>query len=160
MENDITFRSATSQELPAIVLMLADDDLGSKREDASIPLSRSYIEAFEAIAADPNNELVVAVKDDQVVGVLQMTFILYLTYQGGWRALIEGVRVSRSARSSGIGRSMFDWAIRRARERKCLLVHYLFNSKYNVFSFESIVKINDSKKSFPTFETRLNFNEE
>lgn len=122
MESVVSFRAATSQDLPAIVLMLADDDLGSTREDPSIPLSRSYSAAFEAIEADSNNELVVAFKDDQIVGVIQITFIPYLTYKGGWRALIEGVRVSKDARSAGIGRRMFDWAISRARERKCVLV--------------------------------------
>lgn len=120
-ETSISIRPATSQDLPAIVRMLADDDLGSKREDASIPLSPSYTMAFEAIENDPNNELMVAVAEDQVVGVLQITFIPYLTYQGGWRALIEGVRVSRETRSTGIGRTMFEWAIRRARERGCIL---------------------------------------
>jgi GNAT superfamily N-acetyltransferase len=122
MENFVSFRAATSQDLPAIVSLLADDDLGSTREDPSIPLSRAYLAAFESIEADPNNELIVAVRDDQIMGVLQATFIPYLTYQGGWRALIEGVRVAKGARSAGIGRSMFKWAISRARERKCILV--------------------------------------
>ena len=121
-EKGISFRAATSRDLPAIVQMLADDDLGSKREDPSVPLSDRYRVAFKAIDADPNNELVVAVADHHVVGVLQVTFIPYLTYQGGWRALIEGVRVARDARSTGIGQAMFEWAINRARERGCILV--------------------------------------
>ena len=58
----LNFRTATTQDLSVIVRMLADDDLGSKREDPSVPLSRSYQMAFEAIDADPNNELVVADK--------------------------------------------------------------------------------------------------
>ena len=53
------------------------------------------------------------------VGVMQLTFIPYLTYQGGWRALIEGVRVASEFRSKGIGREMIQWAIGRARERGC-----------------------------------------
>lgn len=58
----------------------------------------------------------------QVVGVLQLTFIPYLTYQGGWRALIEAVRVDPKLRSTGLGTTMFQWAIERARERRCHLV--------------------------------------
>ncbi len=99
--------------------MLADDPLGSKRECFQSPLPQSYNDAFEAIDRDPNNELVVATIDHQIVGVLQMTFIPYLTYQGGWRALIEGVRVASEFRSQGMGREMFQWAIRRARQRGC-----------------------------------------
>lgn len=122
LEKSVSFRVATRQDLQAIVQMLADDNLGLKREDPSIPLSNSYHTAFEAIDADPNNELVVAVIDHHIAGVLQITFIPYLTYQGGWRALIEGVRVSKENRSSGIGHAMFEWAINRAKERECVLV--------------------------------------
>ena len=61
-------------------------------------------------------------QDGRVVGVLQLTFIPSLTYQGGWRALIEGVRVDARARSQRLGRALFEWAIGRARERGCHLV--------------------------------------
>lgn len=102
--------------------LLADDPLGAKRERFEIPLPDSYLRAFEAIDADPNNELVVACLGAEVVGVLQLTFIPYLTYQGGWRALIEAVRVDSRQRSRGLGKTMFEWAIARARERGCHLV--------------------------------------
>lgn len=119
----ITFRQASRDDLPAIVRMLADDPLGAAREVCSLPLPDSYCAAFDAIARDPNNELVVAVAANEiVVGVLQITYIPYLTYRGGWRALIEGVRVAAGFRSSGIGRQMFDWAIRRAKDRGCHMV--------------------------------------
>lgn len=118
----VEFRGATPRDLPAVVEMLADDPLGSKREDNSHPLPAAYHAAFETVDSDPNNELVVAVLDKQVIGVLQITFIPYLTYRGGRRALIEGVRVSRTVRSSGVGRSMLEWAINRARERGCVMV--------------------------------------
>ncbi len=102
--------------------LLADDPLGAKRERFEIPLPERYLRAFEAIDADPNNELVVACIGPDVVGVLQLTFIPYLTYQGGWRALIEAVRVDSRQRSRGLGKTMFEWAIARARERGCHLV--------------------------------------
>ncbi|MDM0043414.1 GNAT family N-acetyltransferase [Variovorax dokdonensis] len=103
--------------------MLADDPLGAQRERLADPLPPSYLQAFEAIERDPNNELVVA-EDDAggVVGVLQLTCTPYITHQGGWRATIEGVRVHKSCRSSGVGRQLFEWAIGRARERGCHLV--------------------------------------
>ena len=120
---NVTFRQASRDNLPAIVRMLADDPLGAAREVWSLPLPDSYYAAFDAIERDPNNELVVAVAaNETVVGVLQMTFIPCLTYCGSWRALIEGVRVAAEVRSSGIGRQMFDWAIRRAKDRGCHMV--------------------------------------
>jgi GNAT superfamily N-acetyltransferase len=118
----LTFRQATAADLPAIVAMLADDVLGATRERFETPLPASYSRAFQEIDRDPNNELIVACVGDTVVGVLQLTFIPYLTHQGSRRALIEGVRVARSHRSAGLGTRLFEWAIERARERGCRLV--------------------------------------
>ena len=120
--SDVAFRRAQREDVERIVRMLADDPLGAKRERYELPLPRSYLAAFEAIEADPNNEIVVACLDGEVMGVLQITFIPGLTYQGGWRALIEGVRVDGAARSAGVGRAMVEHAIGRARERGCRLV--------------------------------------
>jgi GNAT superfamily N-acetyltransferase len=121
-DKKVLFRRATRADVPKIVRLLADDPLGAKRERYELPLPESYLAAFDSIASDPNNELVVACLDDRVVGVLQLTFIPYLTYQGSWRALIEGVRVDSGARSAGIGKALLEWAIERARERGCHLV--------------------------------------
>jgi GNAT superfamily N-acetyltransferase len=119
---NVSFRRATQSDVPEIVRMLADDPLGARRERFETPLPEAYFSAFAAVDRDPNNELVVACLDARVVGVLQITFIPGLTYQGGWRALIEAVRVDRAVRSRGVGRTMFEWAIARARERRCHLV--------------------------------------
>lgn len=115
-------RRATAEDLDTIVQMLANDPLGSKRERYATPLPDSYLRAFESIDADPNQYLAVCCDAERVLGVLQLTFIPYLTYQGGWRALIEGVRTLADARSRGIGRFMFEWAIEQARERGCHIV--------------------------------------
>lgn len=120
--HQLSFRRATAADVPVIVAMLADDILGATRERLETPLPASYLHAFEEIDADPNNELVVACLDDVVVGVLQLTFIPYLTHQGSRRALVEGVRVARFHRSAGLGKQLFEWAIARARERGCRMV--------------------------------------
>ena len=118
----LAFRRARRGDLPAIVHLLADDPLGAQREADVWPLPASYGAAFDAIDADPNQELVVAESGGAVVGVLQLTFIPSLTYRGGWRALIEGVRVAAALRSAGVGQRLFEWAIARARERGCHLL--------------------------------------
>jgi ribosomal protein S18 acetylase RimI-like enzyme len=117
-----TFRRATRNDVPEIVRMLADDPLGSQREHFSDPLPNSYYEAFAAIAADANNELIVTECDGAIIGVLQLTFIPYLTFQGSWRALIENVRVSANVRGQDVGTALMRWAIARAEERGCRLV--------------------------------------
>jgi ribosomal protein S18 acetylase RimI-like enzyme len=120
---ELHFRPARADDLPALVHLLADDPLGARRESDVSPLPESYRAAFDAIDADPNNELVVIETPGMpVAGMLQLTFTPYLTYRGGWRATIEGVRVAAALRSSGMGRRMFEWAIARARERGCHLV--------------------------------------
>jgi hypothetical protein len=92
LDSELKFRIATEQDLDKIVEMLADDALGSKRERYEQPLPESYIKAFQAITADPNNELIVACNGNDIIGVQQITYTPYITYQGGWRATIEGVR--------------------------------------------------------------------
>jgi GNAT superfamily N-acetyltransferase len=116
------FRQATQQDLPQLVQMLADDALGSLRENPNSPLVESYFTAFEAINQDPNNDLIVVEQDAQIIGMLQLTFIPYLTYQGSWRCLIEGVRVHKHHRGQGIGKLLFEWAINRAKDKGCHLV--------------------------------------
>lgn len=122
MSEGLTFRPATHDDLPPLVGMLAADPLGAQREESTSPLPRSYHDALAAIDADPNNELIVAETDGRVVGMLQLTFIPSLTYRGGWRCQIEGVRVHGDLRGRGHGSTMFQWAIARARERRCRLV--------------------------------------
>ena len=114
------FRLAFVADLPAIVRMLADDELGARRERVEDPLPASYMSAFEAIARDPNNELVVGVDAvGSLIAVFQLTFTPHITHQGGWRATIEGVRVASHLRGSGVGGELFRWAIARAGERGC-----------------------------------------
>lgn len=119
---DIAIRSAIREDLPAIIAMLANDHLGSKRERYADPLPDVYYSAFEAIDSDPNNEIVVAELDGKIIGTMQLTLIPNLTYQGGIRALIEGVRVDSTMRSAGIGRILFEWAIEQAKQRGCHMV--------------------------------------
>ena len=120
--NEVVFRQAVKSDLDAIVRMLADDPLGATRETYSTPLPEVYQKAFDAIDRDANNQLIVAEIGGRVAGVLQLTFIPYLTYRGGWRALIEGVRVDGSVRASGIGRKLLECAIERAKLRNCHMV--------------------------------------
>ncbi|GAA4108171.1 GNAT family N-acetyltransferase [Aquimarina addita] len=124
------FRKATKNDVPKIVEMIADDELGKTREDFRIPLPTQYITAFENINADPNHELIVLEnKNAEIIGTLQLSFIQYLTYQGGIRAQIEAVRIRKDKRGLGIGKNMFTWAINRAKERKAHLLQLTTDKK-------------------------------
>jgi len=86
----LDFRKAAETDISNLVNLLADDDLGGNREDISIPLNQRYIDAYYSIEKDPNNELTVVECNGDLVGMLQLTFIPYLTHTGSWRCLIEG----------------------------------------------------------------------
>jgi GNAT superfamily N-acetyltransferase len=127
-EPTLVIRRATRGDIPAIVRLLADDELGQERESAEEPLPPSYFAAFEAIDGDPRHELVVVERAGEVIGTLQLTFLPYLTYRGGTRAQIEAVRVDRRHRDLGIGLRLLTWAIGRAREEGCHLVQLTTNA--------------------------------
>ena len=125
----MTFREATKEDVSSIVGMLADDELGKLREDFQDPLPDSYYHAFNQIVKDPNQELIVVEDNGQIIGTLQLSFIQYLTYQGGIRAQIEAVRIHKSRRGQGLGERMFRWAIERAKERKAHLLQLTTDKK-------------------------------
>ena len=124
----LDIRDATPADLPAIIAMLADDALGSVREDASLPLDPAYLAAFEAIDSDPNQQLVVAELESAIVGTLQLSFLPGLSYKGAWRGQIEAVRIARRQRGRGLGAQVIGWAVDRCRARGCHLVQLTSNS--------------------------------
>ncbi|MER7620408.1 GNAT family N-acetyltransferase [Streptomyces sp. NPDC126503] len=118
--SDLEIRPATVEDLPAIVAMLADDPLGATRESPD-DLS-PYLAAFERLAGDPHQHLVVAVREAKVVGTLQLTIIPGLSRRGATRSIIEGVRVHADERGSGLGTRFIEWAVEESRRQGCVLV--------------------------------------
>lgn len=126
----INIRTAVKSDILDIVSLLAHDKLGKSREDLQDPLPKKYYDAFERINSDPNQELVVIVNDSKkIIGTLQLSFIPYLTYQGGIRAQIEAVRVHKPYRGQGLGQRLFEWAIQRSKEKGAHLVQLTTDKK-------------------------------
>ncbi|EST28618.1 GNAT family N-acetyltransferase [Streptomyces roseochromogenus] len=117
---DLEIRRATADDLPAIVAMLADDSLGAQRE--STDDMTPYRAALERLDADPNQHLVVAVREGRVIGTLQLTIIAGLSHKGTTRALIEAVRIHADERGSGLGSRLIEWAIDTSRQIGCRMV--------------------------------------
>ena len=113
-------RRAMRADLPRLLELLADDDLGRNREavGSSDPV---YARAFDVIDRDPNQRLLLAELDGRVIGMLQLTFIPGLSRRGAWRANIEAVRVDSGLRSRGVGRWLIARALDEARQRGCRL---------------------------------------
>lgn len=110
-----SIRTARREDLGAIVALLADDELGRRREAAEEVPNTSYQQAFDQIDRDPRNELVVV--EDEEGGVeattLQPTYVPSLTHRGGERAVHERSESSKQGhRSLGVrGRETFDLSV-------------------------------------------------
>ncbi|MFJ8189827.1 GNAT family N-acetyltransferase [Streptomyces sp. NPDC096094] len=117
---DLDIRSTAEDDIPAIVAMLADDPLGAERESPQD--LGPYLAAFERLSSDPNQHLVVAVRDDRVVGTLQLTIVPGLSRRGATRSIIEGVRIHADERGSGLGTQLIEWAVDESRRQGCQLV--------------------------------------
>lgn len=121
-------RRARRDDVPAIVSLLQDDFLGASREvPKGAPLPESYYAAFEEIDADPRCELVVAEEDGRVIGTFQATLLVHLGSRGAKSLNLENVHVAADQRSKGIGKSMIEWAIERARLQGCARVQLTTN---------------------------------
>ena len=115
-------RRAVQADLPGIIALLADDDLGRGRESTSIEALPRYQSAFADLDRDPNQMPVVLVVDGVVAGYLQITFIPGLSRQGMWRGLIESVRIDKRLRGRKFGEALMRFSIDACRARNCKLV--------------------------------------
>lgn len=117
MNPELIIRKAEKSEVSAIVKLLSDDTLGQTRENFTLPIGQEYLNAFDLIDLDPNHELMVAIFQGELAACFQLNFLQYLTYRGGIRAQIEGVRVAEKFRSQGFGRIIFEYAIERSKSK-------------------------------------------
>lgn len=99
---------AATEDLPALVALLADDELGRERESSDLA---PYETAFARLEEDPN-QLLLAVRDQggEMVATMQLTLVPSLSRGGALRLQIEAVRVVASTRGTGLGTALFDWA--------------------------------------------------
>ena len=124
--SEIVFRLGERNDLSQIIRLLADDsfsgDLESAQDVSTDCIPTAYQQAWEAIVASEENQILVAADGMQVVAVLQLTMIPSLTLRGSRRAQIEGVRVASVYRGQGVGTQLMQWAIDLAKKENCLLV--------------------------------------
>jgi N-acetylglutamate synthase-like GNAT family acetyltransferase len=112
------FRKATKNDVPFIMALIANDKLGSLRENYKDPLPPEYYKAFDIINSNPAQELIVLENEQsEIIGTMHLTFLQYLTYRGGLRMQIEAVRIREDQRGKGRGEQLIQWAIARAKEK-------------------------------------------
>ena len=65
------FKPAKKSDVPSIVMMLANDKLGRKKEEFNNPMPKKYYDAFDAILNDENQELIIFENDEkEIIGTL------------------------------------------------------------------------------------------
>jgi GNAT superfamily N-acetyltransferase len=119
----LQLRRAVREDLPALVALIAADQLGAARDGPEGPQGWvPYEEAFAAIDRDPAHLLLVASSAGEVVGTLQLSVLPGLARRGALRAQLEAIRVRQDLRGRGLGAAMLQWSIAEARRRGCALV--------------------------------------
>lgn len=120
---DVLLRRAAADDVPAVVDLIAADQIGATRDGVRNAADlAAYTAAFQSIDADPAHLLVVAESDGRIVGTMQLSFLPGLARRGALRAIIEAVRVAEHARGIGLGTAMIGWAIDESRRRGCRVV--------------------------------------
>lgn len=122
------YRDAILADLPTIIAMLAEEQIGGRADNPSEPLDPAYLSAFDAIDRDPNQRLIVAELDGAIVGTMQLSWLPGLINRGAWRGQIEAVRIASDKRSLGLGAAMIGWAVERFRERGCFMAQLTSNN--------------------------------
>lgn len=104
----ILIRRATEADVPELVALLADDELGAARESGDLA---AYLAAFRQIDQD-RNQFLVAAHDEAgtLVATMQLTIIPGLSRGGTMRLQIEAVRTATAVRGSGLGAALLQWA--------------------------------------------------
>ncbi|SMQ70262.1 Ribosomal protein S18 acetylase RimI [Devosia lucknowensis] len=126
----LLFRDATPADIPVMVqLSHAGDARGSETPplDAATLADPRYRAAFDAIAADPGERLIVAEVGGEIVGTLQISIIPGLPRFGTSRAMLENVHIRADQRGNGLGSEMVMWAVEEARKAGCGIVQLTSN---------------------------------
>lgn len=125
----VSFRYANEADLSTLISLLYDDDLGSARESTDPKMYDAYRTAFQRIQASPDNYIILAEAEEEIIGMLQLTLLPGLTHSGSLRGQIEGVRVKKGFRAKGIGRKLFRFAIESAERAGCNIIQLTTDRK-------------------------------
>ncbi len=143
MNHMLTQRKAKQDDLPMIVQLLLEDDLGKTRESETA-LDERYVKAFQQISSDPNQYLMVVENENEIVGTCHLTIMPSLTFKGSSRMQIEAVRVKEKYRGQKIGNWMFEQALEYAKSNGVSIIQLTTNKKrpeakrfYETLGFEA-----------------------
>lgn len=126
---NLILRLAEEKDLPKIVQILIEDELGSTRECLSDPLLPSYRQIFQAIREDKNQALMIVEYKQEIIGTCHLTFMPSLSFKGSWRLNVENIHVDQRFQNQGVGTWMLQKAMIIGQEKNCKIVQLTTNKK-------------------------------
>ena len=126
----LSFRDARPADIATMIMLSHAGDARGKDTPALDPATLDdprYRAAFDEIAADSSHRLIVAERNGEIVGTIQISFIPGLPKFGMKRGMLENVHIRADQRGTGLGTEMVQWAIERCREAGCGMVQLTSN---------------------------------
>lgn len=126
----LTYRDATPGDIKTILTLSHAGDARGKDTPPLDPATLDdprYRAAFDVIDADPRQRLIVAERNGEVVGTLQISTVPGLNQFGMTRGLLENVHIRADQRGTGLGTEMVLWAIEVCRQSGCGMVQLTSN---------------------------------
>jgi len=115
MSMEIKIRRAGAEDLPAVLGLLKQLDVGKDRD---LPLAEAQ-KIFASLHKYPRYSLYVALAQAQIVGTFALILIDSIAHGGAPHGLVEDVVVDPRWRRHGIGKQMMSFAMQRCREAGC-----------------------------------------
>jgi ribosomal protein S18 acetylase RimI-like enzyme len=127
--NKLLQHKAKLEDLPSIIALLIEDDLGQHRELQGAQLDPRYVDAFNRIDTDPNQYLMVVTSTKEIVGTCHLTLMPSLTFIGSMRLQIEAVHVAAKHRGQKIGEWMMNAAFEFAKSNNASIIQLTTNKQ-------------------------------
>jgi GNAT superfamily N-acetyltransferase len=121
VDGELTIRSATMKDLPALLKLLGQMHGEEPADSATSEL--------EEVLSNPIRTLLVAERKGELVGTLDLIVVPNLTRGGKPWAAIENVVVDAGQRRQGIGGSLLDSAVEIARSCGCYKLQLVSHQK-------------------------------
>ncbi|HET8611025.1 MAG TPA: GNAT family N-acetyltransferase [Burkholderiales bacterium] len=112
---EIRIRDAIAEDLPAVLTLLKQLDVGHDRP--FLPAEAQRI--FERLQSCPHHHLYVAVAQARIVGTFVLILIDSIAHGGMPHGLVEDVVVDPAWQGHGIGKQMMQFAMERCRDAGC-----------------------------------------
>jgi predicted N-acetyltransferase YhbS len=117
-------RQATPQDIPRILDLY--EQLTEEKQNITADTAKKV---FAEIVALPDRELLVAEKDNIVVGTLFLEVVPNLSHNARPWGILENMVVDSTYRRQGIGRKLIEYTLDRCREAGCYKIQLLSHKK-------------------------------